>query len=94
MTKMGQKSGLADLLRGVGEAAAVPFAPAAFQVAALAALERGDVLVSAPTGSGKTWIAEQEIARLLQSTHAGAPTRIWYTAPLKALSNQIGRAHV
>ena len=50
MTKMGQKSGLADLLRGVGEAAAVPFAPAAFQVAALAALERGDVLVSAPTG--------------------------------------------
>ncbi|HTD45940.1 MAG TPA: DEAD/DEAH box helicase, partial [bacterium] len=94
MTKMGQKSGLADLLRGVGEAAAVPFAPAAFQVAALAALERGDVLVSAPTGSGKTWIAEQEIARLLQSTRGGAdgggrgPTRIWYTAPLKALSNQ------
>jgi len=88
MTKMAQKSGLADLLRGVGEAPAVPFAPAAFQVAALAALERGDVLVSAPTGSGKTWIAEQEIARLLQPTRAGAPTRIWYTAPLKALSNQ------
>src|SRR5205807_1482138 len=86
--KMAQKSGLADLLRGVGEAPAVPFAPAAFQVAALAALERGDVLVSAPTGSGKTWIAEQEIARLLQPTRAGAPTRIWYTAPLKALSNQ------
>ena len=53
------------MLRGVGEAPAVPFQPAPFQVAALDALKRGDVLVSAPTGSGKTWIAEQEIARLV-----------------------------
>jgi superfamily II RNA helicase len=81
---------LRDLFRGVGEAPAAPFAPAPFQLAALEALERGDVLVSAPTGSGKTWIAEQEIARFLtqQGTRlAGAPG-IWYTTPLKALSNQ------
>ncbi|HKV45653.1 MAG TPA: DEAD/DEAH box helicase [bacterium] len=91
---MRPKSTLADLLRGLGEAPAVPFAPAAFQMAALAALARGDVLVSAPTGSGKTWIAEQEIARFLargRGAADGAPRsagRIWYTAPLKALSNQ------
>jgi superfamily II RNA helicase len=85
--------GLTELLRRVGEAPAVAFAPAPFQIAALDALERGDVLVSAPTGSGKTWIAEQEIARLLRldTRDGGAgpvPGRVWYTAPLKALSNQ------
>ena len=94
-----------DLLRGVGEAPPAPFAPAPFQLEALEALERGDVLVSAPTGSGKTWIAEQEITRFLgreagsqwaRPEHAeaphvtalGGPRRIWYTTPLKALSNQ------
>lgn len=93
--------GIRDLLRGVGEAPAAPFAPAPFQLAALEALERGDVLVSAPTGSGKTWIAEQEIARFLEgatgspvagAAHSGAQNSnapgIWYTTPLKALSNQ------
>lgn len=88
--------GLTELLRRVGEAPAVAFAPAPFQIAALDALERGDVLVSAPTGSGKTWIAEQEIVRLLRlDTRDGgtgpAPGRVWYTAPLKALSNQTFR---
>ena len=80
------------MLRAVGEAPAVPFAPAPFQVEALRALAGGDVLVSAPTGSGKTWIAEQEIGRILQETRAVETVppsgRIWYTAPLKALSNQ------
>lgn len=66
-------------------------------MAALQALDRGDVVVSAPTGSGKTWIAEQEIARLLRLPRSPAataprgeatPGRVWYTAPLKALSNQ------
>jgi superfamily II RNA helicase len=91
---MRPKSTLADLLRGVGEAPAGPFAPAAFQLAALAALAHGDVLVSAPTGSGKTWIAEQEIARFLARGREATDGvmrpagRIWYTAPLKALSNQ------
>jgi len=38
--------------------------------------------VTAPTGSGKTWIAREEIRRLL-----GAGRRAWYTTPLKALTN-------
>jgi superfamily II RNA helicase len=45
-------------------------------------LEESDVLVSAPTGSGKTWIALQSIRQCLESGgHA------WYACPLKALSN-------
>jgi superfamily II RNA helicase len=78
---------LAEILRGIGEPPPAPFAPAPFQRAALDALGRGDVLVSAPTGSGKTWIAEQEIARLLDASAPAGP-RVWYTTPLKALSNQ------
>jgi superfamily II RNA helicase len=38
--------------------------------------------VTAPTGSGKTWIAREEIRRLLE-----AGKRAWYTTPLKALTN-------
>jgi superfamily II RNA helicase len=49
---------------------------------ALAALEFEDVLVTAPTGSGKTWIAREEIRRLLE-----AGRQAWYTSPLKALTN-------
>ena len=45
-------------------------------------LEYEDVLVTAPTGSGKTWIAREEIRRLLS-----AGKRAWYTTPLKALTN-------
>ena len=56
--------------------------PDPFQLEALAALEYEDVLVTAPTGSGKTWIAREEIRRLLASGR-----RAWYTSPLKALTN-------
>jgi len=70
------------LLQGIGTPQSQPFRPDDFQLAALAALEHGDVLVTAPTGSGKTWIAREEIRRLLQSGR-----RAWYTTPLKALTN-------
>lgn len=73
---------LRDLLEGIGVPAPAPFKPDAFQLEALAALEREDVLVTAPTGSGKTWIAREEIRRLL-----AAGRRAWYTSPLKALTN-------
>jgi superfamily II RNA helicase len=59
-----------------------PFTPDRFQVEALAAVEHGDCLVTAPTGSGKTWIAEQAIARI--RAQGGSA---WYACPLKALSN-------
>lgn len=71
-----------DLLAGIGAPKPGPFKPDAFQIEALAALEFEDVLVTAPTGSGKTWIAREEIRRLLE-----AGKRAWYTTPLKALTN-------
>jgi len=55
-----------------------------FQQQAIAELEKGNsVLVSAPTGVGKTLIADYLID---QAIAKGA--RIIYTAPIKALSNQ------
>jgi ATP-dependent RNA helicase HelY len=71
-----------SLLAGIGTPAPAPFQPDPFQIEALAALEFEDVLVTAPTGSGKTWIAREEIRRLL-----AAGRRAWYTSPLKALTN-------
>ncbi len=47
-------------------------------------VERDDVLVSAPTGSGKTWIALQAIGSFLNKG-----LHVWYASPLKALSNAI-----
>jgi ATP-dependent RNA helicase HelY len=70
------------LLEGIGTPRAAPFKPDEFQLEALAALEYEDALVTAPTGSGKTWIAREEIRRLLDSGR-----RAWYTSPLKALTN-------
>ena len=73
---------LRELLAGIGAPKSSPFTPDPFQLEALAALEFEDVLVTAPTGSGKTWIAREEIRRLLE-----ADKRAWYTTPLKALTN-------
>jgi ATP-dependent RNA helicase HelY len=70
------------LLESIGTPSPAPFQPDPFQLEALAALEFEDVLVTAPTGSGKTWIAREEIRRLLESGK-----RAWYTTPLKALTN-------
>lgn len=71
-----------DLLSGIGVPDPQPFRPDDFQLEALKAIETEDVLVTAPTGSGKTWIAAEEIRRLLEQE-----MRAWYTTPLKALTN-------
>ncbi|PYM35505.1 MAG: DEAD/DEAH box helicase, partial [Candidatus Rokuibacteriota bacterium] len=55
-----------------------------FQLEAIQAIAAGQsVIVSAPTGAGKTLVAEFAIHAALASGH-----RIAYTTPLKALSNQ------
>lgn len=71
-----------ELLSGIGVPTQRPFVPDDFQLEALEAIEHFDVLVTAPTGSGKTWIAREEIRRLLAKGQ-----QIWYTTPLKALTN-------
>ena len=65
-------------------AAQFPFPLDEFQIQAAEAVDAGmSVLVAAPTGSGKTVVAEYAIERSLA---LGGKT--FYTTPLKALSNQ------
>jgi ATP-dependent RNA helicase HelY len=75
-------------LKGLFEKIGVPestaFRPDPFQLEALDKLETYDVVVSAPTGSGKTRIATEAIHHYLSQ---GLKT--WYASPLKALSNAI-----
>ena len=60
------------------------FALDRFQVDAIGSVDAGrSVLVSAPTGSGKTIVADFAVARAV-----GAGKKAFYTTPLKALSNQ------
>jgi ATP-dependent RNA helicase HelY len=65
--------------------ATLPFKLDEFQREAIDKLDRGPggVLVSAPTSSGKTVVAEYAIFRALR-----AGSNVIYTTPLKALSNQ------
>jgi ATP-dependent RNA helicase HelY len=61
-----------------------PFPLDRFQTEAFDALDRGEhVVVAVPTGSGKTVVAEYGITA---ARHDGR--RAFYTAPIKALSNQ------
>jgi len=60
------------------------FTPDPFQEQAFDALDAGEsVLVAAPTGSGKTVIAEYGLEMAVEAGKRG-----FYTAPIKALSNQ------
>ena len=84
--------GTASLIAAFAEHAGLTLDP--FQVEAIDKLERSrGVLVSAPTSSGKTLIAEYAIWRCLAAPPplrrpAGTPDAVIYTTPLKALSNQ------
>jgi len=55
-----------------------------FQLRAMDAIDASEsVLVAAPTGSGKTVVAEYAVAKALEEGG-----KVFYTTPLKALSNQ------
>lgn len=61
-----------------------PFELDDFQKEAVEYIDEGkSVVVCAPTGAGKTCIAEHAVHRALENG-----TRLFYTTPLKALSNQ------
>jgi superfamily II RNA helicase len=66
----------------IGKPAAAVFRPDPFQLDALDAIREDDCLVMAPTGSGKTWIAEEAIRSVFMKGG-----RCWYASPLKALTN-------
>src|SRR5262249_888213 len=69
-------------LEGIGVPAPQPFVPDAWQEEALAKLHEGDVIVSVPTGSGKTYGAVEAARRAMEENRT-----VIYTSPLKALSN-------
>ena len=69
-------------LGGIGVPEARPFVPDDWQLEALDELTRGDVIVSVPTGSGKTYVAVEATRRAMLEDRA-----VVYTSPLKALSN-------
>lgn len=75
-------SALRKVFSRIGRPKEKPFIPDPFQLEALEAVKKGDCLVTAPTGSGKTWIAREAIKRVVESGG-----QAWYATPLKALSN-------
>ena len=69
---------------GLDPSTIFPFPLDDFQLEAIDALDQGhSVVVSAPTGSGKTLVGEYAIHRALAHGQ-----KVFYTTPLKALSNQ------
>lgn len=74
----GQQAGLDDFFEGLA------FEPDDFQREAIEAVARGhSVVVTAPTGAGKTLVAEGAVHLALREGQ-----RVFYTTPIKALSNQ------
>ncbi len=75
-------SSLKKVFASIGVPDKTPFKPDSYQLEALSVTKRSDCLVTAPTGAGKTWIAQQAIDRIHKKGG-----RSWYASPLKALSN-------
>lgn len=73
---------LATWLEGIGVPEPKPFVPDPWQEEALSALNETDVVVSVPTGSGKTYVAIEAARRAMDENRT-----VIYTSPLKALSN-------
>ena len=73
---------LKSVFTRIGKPESTPFKPDEFQLQALQAVQEGDCLVVAPTGSGKTWIAQEAIRSFFSKGG-----RCWYASPLKALTN-------
>ena len=73
---------LSSWLEGLGVPPAKAFVPDAWQEDAIAKLREGDVVVSVPTGSGKTYVAVEAARRAISENRT-----VIYTSPLKALSN-------
>jgi superfamily II RNA helicase len=73
---------LSTWLEGLGIPPPQTFIPDAWQEEAIAKLRENDVVVSVPTGSGKTYVAVEAARRAMAENRT-----VIYTSPLKALSN-------
>ena len=70
------------LFEGIGVPPPQPFKPDDWQQEAIDRLTTNDVILSVPTGSGKTYVAVEAMRRAIE-----ADRMVIYTSPLKALSN-------
>ena len=70
------------LFEGIGVPPPQPFRPDDWQQEAIDRLATNDVILSVPTGSGKTYVAVEAMRRAIE-----ADRMVIYTSPLKALSN-------
>ena len=70
------------LLEGIGVPPSQPFHPDPWQIEAVTTLANSDVIVSVPTGSGKTYVAIEATKQAMERDRT-----VIYTSPLKALSN-------
>jgi superfamily II RNA helicase len=73
---------LSSWLEGLGVPQQQAFIPDAWQEDAITKLKESDVVVSVPTGSGKTYVAVEAARRAIAENRT-----VIYTSPLKALSN-------
>jgi len=73
---------LQEMLDGIGVPEPRTFVPDDGQRESVEAIAHADVIVSAPTGSGKTYVAIEAIKQAMASNQT-----VIYTSPLKALSN-------
>ncbi len=73
---------ISAFLEGIGVPTSKTFTPDQWQEEAIDHLATSDVIVSVPTGSGKTYVAVEAMRRAMQSDQT-----VIYTSPLKALSN-------
>jgi ATP-dependent RNA helicase HelY len=80
----GAEKGLKRIFKEIGVPDLKPFQPDPFQLEAIDAIKTADCLVTAPTGAGKTWIAERVAQKVMESNG-----KTWYATPLKALTNSI-----
>ncbi len=80
----GADNGLKPIFKKIGVPVKGTFSPDSFQTEAVEAIKTSDCLVTAPTGAGKTWIAEEAAKYVLDKNK-----KVWYATPLKALTNTI-----
>ncbi|MCP4671182.1 MAG: DEAD/DEAH box helicase, partial [Desulfobacula sp.] len=80
----GSDKSLKRVFKQIGKPEKTRFKPDPFQLQAIKAIKKSDCLVTAPTGAGKTWIAQQVAKDVIQKKG-----RVWYATPLKALTNSI-----
>ncbi len=80
----GCEKSLKPVFNKIGVPPRKEFTPDPFQLEAIKAIETSDCLVTAPTGAGKTWIAQQVAEKIVKKKG-----HVWYATPLKALTNSI-----